>query len=930
MSKPYIIRRRRILAAFFLISFIFTLCLSHVSIANTQVAFGRVVQAQNQNTDQLVEKGKKYYEQGQFRKAVQEWKIALETYKNNKKLPQEAIVRGNLAIAYQQLGDLEETVKQWKEVASLYRQIDNPRETGRALTELAQVYSSLGQPKKTIELICGVEGEDIEFEKTNQKPNCVQESVLKIAKTQADKKAKVAALGIIGEAYRQLAQYKLAIKYLEDGINIGDVNDNFLILNSLGNIYLSQAQLWKLRADSVQNSLPNSYLESKYNEFFKQAKSSYYKAQKSLEDSLEIARKQNDKSAQMRAIINLTHVYIRSKNLKLFEQKQLNQLVQQAVSLLEELPDSTQKVYAAIDLANLPADGIDTLSLNQCANAQNLNLKLPINEVEELLDKAIKIAVNIGDSRSQSFALGARGHLYECQENYDQALALTRQALIVADRDLKTRDSLYLWEWQTGRILLKQSENNTSQAIEAYERAFQILEKIRSDILTSNRDFQINFQEIIQPIYRKLAELKLENTEQVASLQNKSSIKSNIIASETLNDVNQNLIAAREIIDSLKLAELQNYFGNECILSAIREKQIDDLLGNNTAVFSSIILENNTAIILELPNKKTYFQWVKQKNSQNISTVQLNKLIQNFRQSLIDARKDFDYDTSQAAELYELLIAPFEKYINPEEIKTLIFVEDGFFRSIPMAALYDNKQNKYLIEKYAVATTPSLSLTAPKRLNTKSSRTLILGVNQTANIDGKEYPALLNVEQEIKSVEKVLPNTKTLLNEDFTVDNLRKKLQETVYPIIHIATHAQFGVLPEDTLLVAGNNQKLTISELEKIFREFSDGVDSIELLSLTACETAVGDERSTLGLAGIALQVGVRSTLASLWSLPDESTSVLVKEFYQNLRSGQSKAEALQKAQIKLIQAKNQKDINNQYDNPGFWAPFVMIGNWL
>ena len=82
--------------------------------------------------------------------------------------------------------------------------------------------------------------------------------------------------------------------------------------------------------------------------------------------------------------------------------------------------------------------------------------------------------------------------------------------------------------------------------------------------------------------------------------------------------------------------------------------------------------------------------------------------------------------------------------------------------------------------------------------------------------------------------------------------------------------------------------------------------------------------------MAGIALQVGVRSVLASLWSVPDESTSILVEEFYQNLRAGKSKAEALQQAQIKLLHPKNRDDVNPQYDNPAFWASFIMIGNWL
>lgn len=305
-----------------------------------------------------------------------------------------------------------------------------------------------------------------------------------------------------------------------------------------------------------------------------------------------------------------------------------------------------------------------------------------------------------------------------------------------------SKDSLYLWEWQTGRLLLKKGDK--SKAIDAYERAFQTLEKIRSNLLTANRDFQLNFRDVIQPLYRKLAELKLEEAEQKMSFQQK--------ANKQIEQDNNPLNKAREIIDSLRLAELQNYFGNECIVAAIKPQQVDRLLGDNTAVFSSVILENETAILLSLPNQQSYFEILKQKNGQNINNRQLEELINEFRESLIDAPKDFDYNTKLAAKLYESIVAPFENYINPQKIKTLVFVQDGFFRSIPMSALYDSNQKKYLIEKYALATSPSLRLTKPEQLDTNTSRTLILAVNQAANIDGQKYPALFNIEREINSI----------------------------------------------------------------------------------------------------------------------------------------------------------------------------------
>ncbi len=920
MSKQYPSIKNRFLPALFLISLTLTLSISDVTLLTQKIEFGTVVKAQNQNPSQLVEKGVEYYQQGEFRKAIEQWKIALQIYRKNQQLDKQAIVLGNLAIANQKVGDIEQSVKQWEEVVSLHRQLKNHLETGRALTELAQAYSSLGQPKKAIEFLCGVEEEEIEEKKIGEKSSCFRESALEIAKSQEDEQGKVAALGSLGEAYRQLAQYELAIKYLEDAKEISNANNNFLIENSLGNVYLSQAQLWILRAESAQINR-----EDKYDEFINEAKLSYQNAEKSFLNSLQIATNKNDESVQMRAIMNLIQIYFRSKRFNLFDQNKLNQSIEEALVILDKLPDSPQKVYAAIDLANLPGENINTLPLTQCSITEQSNRKLSSREVKKLFNKAVKIANKIQNLRSQSFALGAKGHYYECQGNYDRALDFTRQALIIADQNLQAKDSVYLWEWQTGRLL--QKKGNQLKAIDAYERAFQTLEKIRGDILTANRDLQLDFRDVIQPIYRKLAELKLEQIDEKISFQQKGN--------KQVKENNDRLTEARTIIDSLRLAELQNYFGNECILAAIRPQQVDELLGDDTAVFSSIILENEAVILLNLPNQESstqesYFEWIKQENGQNITTQELNRLIKEFRQSLVNAPKEFVYDTTQAAKLYKMLIAPFEKYINPEKIKTFVFVQDGLFRSIPMAALYNSNQNKYLIEKYAIATTPSLRLTAPKKLNTENSRALISGVNQSADIDGQKFSALSNVNREIKSLQKIFPNTEPLLNQNFTLSNLRQRLNKNIYPVIHIATHAQFGIIPEDTFLVAGNNQKLTINELEKVLREFSGGINSIELLSLTACETALGDQRATLGLAGIALQVGVRSALASLWAVRDKSTPILVEEFYQNLRAGKSKAEALQQAQIKLLQAKELDDVNDQYDNPGYWAPFIMIGNWL
>jgi CHAT domain-containing protein len=238
-----------------------------------------------------------------------------------------------------------------------------------------------------------------------------------------------------------------------------------------------------------------------------------------------------------------------------------------------------------------------------------------------------------------------------------------------------------------------------------------------------------------------------------------------------------------------------------------------------------------------------------------------------------------------------------------------------------MAALHDGQE--FLVQKYAIATTPGLRLTSPKPLNFQGLRTLALGLTEAATVDGEKFKPLVNVSDELTQVTKLFPGSKKLLNEQFTPQSLEQELKQAVYPIIHIATHGQFGTIPEDSFLVTGNNQKITITQLESDIRRFSGGSEPVELLTLTACQTGIGDDRATLGMAGMTVQAGVRSALASLWYVDDAFTQELVTKFYDNLRSQMSKAEALQEAQKALI---NQ----NKKIHPAQWAPFILIGNWL
>ena len=900
---------RRILVVLFLSSLTFCLWLNHSPFTARQARWGTVATAQSPNASLLVQQGIEQYRAGEVQSAIASWQSALRAYPSTSNLANQAIVREKLALAYQQIGQFGEALDYWKGAIANYRQVGNIVKVGRLLTEQAQTYSRLGKNREAIALLCGASETD---------EDCLQSegSALQIARKFSDREGEAAALGSLGEAYRLRGKFDKAIETLLASLKIAeDINLSGYrssVLNSLGNTYFSKAQLNEQRA----NSANFRKADTRADDFIKEATSDYEKALNYFNNSLELTRAQNDPSGQMQGLLNLIQLYYRPKDSKLLNSaNEAEQKVQEALVLLERIPDSPNKVYASIDLAELEQPVLVTSSNFTSFQAQCSPRQLNDSQSEELLKKAVFIAQSLEDSRSESFALGKLGHFYECRKDYDKALDFTKQARLAADQNLRAKDSLYLWEWQAGRIFKAQAKE--SEASSAYERAIMTLGDIRGSLLLAERDLQFSFRDTISPLYREFARLKLERAESLP------------IASQ---EYQKELDSALDAIDSLKLAELQNYFGNDCVFTVFDKERVDDLETEDTAVFSSIILEDRTAIVVSLPNPEhkfnprietrlKKFQWIN-------DSKKLTEKIINFRK---DIQKSYDRNhpfLTPAQNLYNWIIRPFTSDLDAAQIKTLVFIQDGLLRSIPMAALHDGQE--FLVQKYAIATTPGLRLTSPKPVDFQGLRTLALGLSEAATVDGEKFKPLENVTDELEQVTQLFPGSKKLLNEEFTRQSLEQELKQAVYPIIHIATHGQFGTIPEDSFLVTGNNQKITITQLESDIRSFSGGSEPVELLALTACQTGIGDDRATLGMAGMTVQAGVRSALASLWYVDDAFTQELVAKFYDSLqlpfegsasRLPMSKAEALQEAQKALI---------NQKIHPAHWAPFILIGNWL
>ncbi|KAB8315833.1 CHAT domain-containing protein [Tolypothrix campylonemoides VB511288] len=761
---------------------------------------------------------------------------------------------------------LVQQIQESKQAIAYYRQTKNWLQVGQMLTQQAQAYKNLGQPIAAIALL---------------------NTVLQIARAHNNSVLEALALTSRGEAYQQKGDYKQAISDLQDSLKISNTIKNSVFrasaLKNLGNTYVSLAQVNYFRANSAVELGDDDDADI----LRKQGFNYDYQALKYFQKSLILTRKNKNKLEEIRLLINSIIPAKRTKQSNLVKAK-----LQEALVLLEQLPDSQDKVYAVIELAKFVQvlDDDVTFSLFKCPE--------PILETEyitsqQLLQQAVSIAQRLADNRALSFALGYLAHLSKCRHNYEQALKLTREAESVAE-NVNAKDSLYLWKWQVARIL--KAQNKPLKAITAYKAAISTLKLLRSRhvIFDSKQEPEQDYFEII---YRELIELKLSLVEAASKNNNNSK----------LNDILTN-------VEDLKLVELQNYFGKSS-LTPVQKKRVEANTDKTTAVFYSIILENCIAIIVSLPNSEKHLKWI------YIDRKSLRQQINEFRRGL-ERRSSIIYNPQEAQSLYDSIVRPFAKDLDSLHVKTLVFINDGILRTVPMAALHDGEE--FLVQRYAIATTPSLTLTNTKKVNHENLKVLAVGLTKNAVVDGRTYEALTNVKQEINQVVAQIPNTKQLLDENFTYAHLHPELSQIAYSIIHIATHGTFGTVPEDSFLVTGNNAKLTLTDLDNMIGSVAHSSKLVDLLLLTACETAIGDNRVGLGLAGVVVNPSVKSVLASLWSINDAATVTLVKKFYTEWYQNKvSKAEALRRAQLTLISS-------GQYAHPYYWAPFILVGNWL
>ncbi|BAY43046.1 hypothetical protein SAMD00079811_06240 [Scytonema sp. HK-05] len=854
-------------------------------------------------TQDLVQQGKKLYEAGQFTLAVKALQQAAADFRTHQDSLREAMTLSNLSLAFEQLGLWTEAEKAIAQSLNLLKSLNNSQERSKILAQALDVRGQLQLAQGQADAAVTTWQQAAEIYQHSKDSAALTRNRINSAQA-------MQALGRYRQANKILTEISQTLKNEPDSatkaaglLSLGNIRQ------VVGDLKESQQVLEQSLALAKATSSNQVVSEALFNlgntaRLQHDTKTALHYYQQAVSASV-------DRTTRIQAYLNQLSLLIETKRLAdaFFLSSQIH-------SEINNLPPSRMAVDAKINfaqslmkLASIDKANEGVLKATSPSLPHSLTPSSPsLQTSAQILASAVKQAESLQDKRAESYALGTLGNLYEINQQLTDAQKLTQKALFLA-QSIHASDIVYQWQWQLGRI--HKLQRDMKRAVPYYSEAFKTLQTLRSDLVAINPDIQFSFRETVEPVYRELVALLLqtENEEHRTAKGN-----SNVQYPDQKPESQKNIQQARFVMESLQLAELDNFFRSACLTAKQELDPVIDKQDQQAAVLYPIILPDRLDVILKLPNQDLrHYKTV-------IAEDKVKSVVEDLREYLRDVTR-----TSQVKQLsqqiYDWLIRPAEAQLSESGIKTLVFVLDGELRNLPMSVLYDKQQQKYLVEKYAIAVAPGLQLLDPKPLQKVRLNTLTAGVAAERSIENRKFPSLNNVPRELQEIKSEVPRSQELLNQQFTETNLQNQLGSASFSVVHLATHGEFSSDPEKTFIVTWD-ELLKVKEFDKLLRVSDTGKsNNIELLVLSACKTAVGDKRAALGLAGVAVRAGARSTLATLWSVDDESTANLMSKFYQELKAGVNKAEALQHAQLAVFA---------QQKNPYFWAPFVLVGNWL
>ncbi|GAA6621713.1 CHAT domain-containing protein [Scytonema sp. NUACC26] len=892
----------------------------------------------------LLQQGKVLYDGGRYSEAVQILQQAARQYQQQGDAISQAATLSNLSLAYQQLGAWNEAKQAIASSLNIlgYAQQDsenkvsqNPESKIQSLPILAQTLDiegrlQLGMGQLEQALVTWQNAEKV-YNRAHDRNGVVR---ARINQAQA-----LRTQGFYRRAEALLVQVNETLRSQPDSL------EKAVGLRSLGDVLQLVGDLEKSK-DTLQQSLE----VAKRIQSPKEISASFFslgnnaRALPQKPEAIDYYKKTIEVTpsplTKVQAQLNLLDLFIEDKQIT-----NAQNLIPSIQSQLDQLPPSRAAIYARINFAQSvekmgkrqwamgdgqgklkqnpnrpsgsqsptegnPPSGLSHQSpiANRPSGSQSptegnppsgLSHQSPIASSQspiaspQILATAIQQARTLGDKRAEAYALGSLGSLYEQTKQWWSSQKLTQQALFLAQSS-NAPEITYRWQWQLGRLL--KAQGDITGAIAAYDDAVGTLQSLRSDLVAVNQNVQFTFRDSVEPVYRQSVELLLQ--------------------SQSGQPDEKILEKARQRIEALQLAELDNFFREACLQGQrVPIDRVVDRDNPTAAILYPIVLENKLQVIVKIPKQPL------QVYGREISQPEVEKTLSELRQNLVKPSAIKAFKT-QSQQVYNWLIQPIESQLQASGVNTLVFVLDGALRNIPPAVLYDGKQ--YLVEKYAVALSVGLQLFEPKPLVRQQINALTAGLTEPPPGYSGRFSRLPAIKTELDLISQAGVPTTRLVDKAFTSKALEKEVSNVPFSIVHLATHGEFSSRADKTFILASDGP-IDVSHFGSILRQRDDiRPEAIQLLVLSACKTAAGDNRAALGLAGAAIKAGARSTVASLWQIDDESTAQFVGAFYRELKNPNlTKAEALRHAQLQMLKHPN-------FNKPSFWSAYVLIGNWL
>lgn len=807
---------------------------------------------------------------------------------------------------YFAVGNIDGAFHAWQDAEDRYREIGNLEGITGSRINQSLALQAMGQSRRACKTLLTTLNLETTGNSPEHSPLCEPQVRETVDFSQLDSSSlNTIALRNLGNVWRSIGNLELSKLSLEKSLEIARslerISDIDTALLGLGNTEEAAYERWRDLFDRTGNSTDR-------NRAIEQAKSA-------LDLYRQVGETEFDRADLNRLNLLLKAVaWLREKeidnpaNLVAVErsafQSEILPLAEKIVAHNDRFSRFTpiERIYANLTLAR---------SLSQVRTDPQLK-ETAFLAAKEAYQNARQLPENF---RIQSEALGTIGYLYEGTEEYAKAREYTQLALNLA-RSIRAEDLISQWSWQLGRI--DESRGDIDGSIAAYQMAVNSIDSVRKDLLAVNSDWQFSFRENIKPVYEEYLNLLLRSSQ------------------PTQNELKR----AIEVSDRFQTAELENFL--RCNLSPSQSldnsslrflKSSTNRVSNSSiAIIRVIVLEPFERAIeivqnpLSHPDLFTYRQFSGEdwrELQRNITSLKTKVRLDDFR--------DLDAESiaPQTQAIYRFLISPIQDEL-PEN-GTLVFLLDSTLQSIPMSMLQD-ESGRYLIERYQVAVSfPTLTVNSTARSN-RLSEVFAAGLSvrgESFDLVSVPFKPLEKVTAELNTIREVSPSSLILDDEKFTTQKFEKWVQQSNFPIVHIATHGQFSSVPNETFILA-YDRPIDINQLDTILRDRTEGTrKKLELLVLSACQTAKDDKRGGLGLAGVAIRAGAENTVASLWNISDGSTSEFMKEFYNALQQQNvSELQALRQAQLKFLT--DSKYIELKYDRPYHWAAFISIVNSL